>query len=164
MEHRSPLPRSGRGADPRRGQAQHRYATSARGRCQLLDYAANAAAFWGLDKIRPAFEARHEDADAAATALEAFLAGDEEPERFWSSVDVNLTAGRLRLIFVADKTPSELRRIVEFLNEQMNQIEVLALEVRQYVEQGGDRLTLVPQLIGATHQGHPRTSHATPLD
>ena len=32
----------------------------------------------------------------------------------------------------------------------MNQTEVLALEVRQYVEQGGDRLTLVPRLIGAT--------------
>ena len=32
----------------------------------------------------------------------------------------------------------------------MNRTEVLALEVRQYVEQGGTRLTLVPRLIGET--------------
>ncbi|MBA2475212.1 MAG: hypothetical protein H0V40_04565 [Actinobacteria bacterium] len=62
----------------------------------------------------------------------------------------HLKAGKLRLIFVADEIPSELRRIVEFLNEQMNRTEVLALEVRQYVEQGGTRLTLVPRLIGET--------------
>jgi hypothetical protein len=39
---------------------------------------------------------------------------------------------------------------VEFLNEQMERTEVLALEIRQYVEEGGDRVTLVPRLIGDT--------------
>src|SRR4051812_9636789 len=29
---------------------------------QLLDYAANASAFWGVEKLRTAFEARHPDA------------------------------------------------------------------------------------------------------
>ena len=117
---------------------------------QLLDYAANASAFWGLEKIRAAFEARHRDPAEAAASLAAHLGDEEDPERFWSSVGVNLQAGRLRLIFVADEIPPELRRIVEFLNEQMNRTEVLALEVRQYVEQGGTRLTLVPRLIGET--------------
>jgi hypothetical protein len=117
---------------------------------QLLDYAANASAFWGLDKIRAAFETRHGDPTEAAASLTTLLGGDEDPERFWSSVGVNLKAGKLRLIFVADEIPPELRRIVEFLNEQMNRTEVLALEVRQYVEQGGTRLTLVPRLIGET--------------
>jgi hypothetical protein len=54
------------------------------------------------------------------------------------------------MIFVADVIPSELRRIVEFLNEQMERTEVLALEVRQYVEENGERVTLVPRLIGHT--------------
>jgi hypothetical protein len=117
---------------------------------QLLDYAANAAVFWGPDKIRAAFESRYRDPEDAAARLEAFLGNGSDPERFWAAVGVNLKAGNLRLIFVADEVPAELRRIVEFLNEQMKPTEVLALEVRQYVEQGGSRLTLVPRLIGET--------------
>jgi hypothetical protein len=117
---------------------------------QMLDYAANGAELWGLEKIRTAFESRYQEAEEAAEALAEFLRGAEEPERYWQRVGVNLRAGRLRLIFVADVIPAELRRVVEFLNEQMERTEVLALEVRQYVEKGGDRVTLVPRLIGHT--------------
>jgi hypothetical protein len=49
---------------------------------------------------------------------------------------------------VADEIPAELRRIVEFLNEQMTSAEVLAIEVKQYV--GGGMRTLVPTVIGQT--------------
>jgi hypothetical protein len=117
---------------------------------QLLDYAANASAYWGLEKIRTAFGARHADPAEAAASLAMLVGEGQDPEQFWARVGVNLTAGRLRLIFVADVIPPELRRIIEFLNEQMNRTEVLGLEVRQYVEQGGTRLTLVPRLIGET--------------
>jgi hypothetical protein len=117
---------------------------------QMLDYAANGAELWGLGKIRAAFESRYQDAEAAAQALAEFLRAAEEPERYWERVGVNLRAGKLRLIFVADVIPAELRRVVEFLNEQMERTEVLALEVRQYVEEGGARVTLVPRLIGHT--------------
>jgi hypothetical protein len=116
--------------------------------------------FWGLEKIRAAFEARHGDPIEAAASLGTLIGSDEDPERFWTSVGVNLKAGKLRLIFVADEIPPELRRIVEFLNEQMNRTEVLALEVRQYVEQGGTRLTLVPRLIGETEAA--RQAKGTP--
>jgi hypothetical protein len=127
---------------------------------QLLDYAANASAFWSVEKIRAAFEARHSHTAEADAGLAELLGDDQDPERFWMSVGVNLKAGRLRLIFVADEIPVELRRIVEFLNEQMDRTEVLALEVRQYVEEAGARLTLVPRLIGAsrlpgTLKAHP---------
>src|SRR5581483_7114462 len=104
---------------------------------QMLDYAANGAELWGLEKIRTAFESGYQNADQAAEALVAFLAGAEEPEHYWERVGVNLKAGKLRLIFVADVMPAELRRVVEFLNEQMERTEVLALEVRQYLEAGG---------------------------
>jgi hypothetical protein len=52
-------------------------------------------------------------------------------------------------VFVADAIPPELRRIVEFLNAQMNPAEVLAVEVLQYVGAEGTK-TLVPRVIGRT--------------
>ena len=117
---------------------------------QMLDYAANGAEFWGLERIRTAFESRYPDAETAARKLSEVVPPEDDPESYWERVGVNLGAGKLRLIFVADVIPAELRRIVEFLNEQMERTEVLALEVRQYVEEGGDRVTLVPRLIGDT--------------
>jgi hypothetical protein len=52
------------------------------------------------------------------------------------------------LIFVADKIPDELRTIVEFLNEQLTEIEVLAVEVKRY--KGDGLTTLVSSMIGNT--------------
>src|SRR5690606_20140233 len=69
-------------------------------------------------------------------------------------VQANLQAGRIRLVFVADEIPAQLRRIVEFLNQQMTPAEVLAVEVRQYV--GKAPRTLVPRLIGQTAQAQQR--------
>lgn len=117
---------------------------------QVLDYAANASVFWQLAKIQAAFESRFPTPDAATAELERFLGDAGDPDHFWDAVDLNLKARRLRLVFVADAIPQELRQIVEFLNEQMNPTDVLAIEVRQYVEQGGGRWTLVPQIIGDT--------------
>ena len=53
------------------------------------------------------------------------------------------------MIFVADVIPGMLRRIVEFLNEQMDPAEVLAVEVQQYVNTGENvPKTLVPRVFG----------------
>ena len=52
----------------------------------------------------------------------------------------------MRLIFVADEIPSELRRIVEFLNAQMDPAEVLAVEIRQFAGEG--LKALVPRVFG----------------
>ena len=45
-------------------------------------------------------------------------AGDieETPDHFFSRVGDNLRAGRIRMVFVADVVPDELRRIVESLD------------------------------------------------
>jgi len=69
-------------------------------------------------------------------------------DAFWQTVKTNLQAKKMRLIFVADEIPPSLRRIVEFLNEQMDPTEVLAVELRQYVGEGIQ--TIVPRLIGQT--------------
>jgi hypothetical protein len=119
---------------------------------QMLDYAANAVVYWPLEAIRSRFEAA---CDARGQDPAMLLAGllEEEPdegrvEAFWQQVKTNLKAGKIRMIFVADEIPAELRRIVEFLNEQTDPAEVLAVELRQYVGEGIS--TIVPQVVGQT--------------
>jgi hypothetical protein len=52
------------------------------------------------------------------------------------------------MLFVADVIPPELRRIVEFLNGQMDPAQVLAVEIKHFV--GQDLKTLVPTVFGQT--------------
>jgi hypothetical protein len=137
---------------------------------QLLDYAANAVVYWPVESIRSVFEVACESradnpvqlvADlVGATSGEAQLA-EQAVEKFWELVKTNLKAGRIRLVFVADEIPVELKRIVEFLNEQMDPAEVLAVEVKQYVGQGVR--ALVPRVIGQTAQAlQSKSSPGTP--
>jgi len=123
---------------------------------QMLDYAANAVVYWPVDHLRAEYETRcklnNVDPDEE---LAARLGADVDPSTFWQTVKTNLLAGRVRLVFVADVIPPELRRIVEFLNQQMDPAEVLALEVRQYVGGAGLR-TLVPSIIGKTAEAEQR--------
>jgi hypothetical protein len=118
---------------------------------QMLDYAANAVAYWPEETIRARFEARCESQGIDPAEMVSNLTRLEAAERgqvetFWDQVKINLQAGRIRLVFVADEIPQELRRIVEFLNIQMDPAEVLAVEIKQYV--GRELKTLVPRVIG----------------
>ena len=128
---------------------------------QMLEYAAHASRTWAVDELRSAFEASgDEDGGDPQEQLEALL-GEAEPdeERFWESVETNLAAKRLRLLFVADEIPDELARVVEFLNEQMPNIEVLAVEIKQF--RGGPSRILVPRVIGAL-AASPKASAGRP--
>lgn len=71
--------------------------------------------------------------------MEAFVEVSD-PDEYWRNVKTNLAAGKLRLVFVSDAIPPELRKIVEFLNTQMTETEVLAIEVKQFVDADDDRL------------------------
>ncbi|GJE19553.1 hypothetical protein [Methylobacterium marchantiae] len=118
---------------------------------QMLDYAANFQSFWSAERIASAFEAACSQAGTEGDAVLAeFLGPEVTSEWFWTAVDTNIRAGKLRLMFVADHVPSELRRIVEFLNEQMSPAEVLALELRQFAGQG--LRTIVPVVFGQTRE------------
>lgn len=122
---------------------------------QMLDYAANAVVYWPVETIRAKFQARcdREGLDPEMVFTETF--GQElDSEGFWDQVKTNLQAGKIRMLFVADVIPAELRRVVEFLNTQMDPAEVLALEVRQFV--GEDLRTLVPRVIGQTAEARQR--------
>lgn len=118
---------------------------------QMMDYAANAVLNWSVDRIQEKFEARcKEKGKDPEEELYRHLADPEaDPERFWQAVETNLRAGRIRLIFVADQIPPELKRIVEFLSGQMRPAEVLAIEVKQYTGQG--QRALVPRLLTGTN-------------
>jgi hypothetical protein len=120
---------------------------------QMLDYAANAARYWPIEKMRAYFERRFREPGAADRALGDFLA-DADPEEFWRMAKTNLQAGKVRLVFVADVIPPSLKSIIEFLNGQMDPAEVLGVEVRQYV--GDDVKTLVPRVIGRTSASENR--------
>jgi hypothetical protein len=118
---------------------------------QMLDYAANAVVYWRLDRLRATFEAACESCGEEPTAVLAGALGiDNDPDEYWERVRTNLAAGRLRLVFVADEIPAELRRVVEYLNGQMESTEVLAIEVKQYVDSDGLHQTLVPRVVGQT--------------
>jgi hypothetical protein len=118
---------------------------------QMLDYAANAAVHWKVEALRAWFEAECDkrDQDAGAVLAEAFE-GIDDADAYWETVRTNLAARKLRLVFVADEIPSELKRVVEFLNGQMAGTEVLAIEVKQYVDAAGQRQTIVPRILGQT--------------
>lgn len=118
---------------------------------QMLDYAANGIAYWPIEQIVGSFrESTAKANDSPDAVLDAFLDGGSA-EEYWKQVESNLRSGRIRMLFVADQIPKELRRIVEFLNEQMRPAEMLAIEVAQYVSAEGFR-TLVPRLVGATER------------
>lgn len=117
---------------------------------QLIEYAANAQSYWNVQQIRDLFAQRNpNETEALSTSL-----GVTDIEEFWQKVKSNLQAGRLRLIFVADAIPQELKRMIEFLNVQMDPAEVFGIELPQFL--GGEMQTIVPRLIGNTAQAAER--------
>jgi hypothetical protein len=126
---------------------------------QMLDYAAHAVAYWSLGALRARFEAGCDDRGEDPAHLVAALIGadpgdDPAVESFWGHVKTNLQAGRIRLVFVADEIPAELHRVIEFLNRYTDPIEVLGVEIKQYVGEG--LRTLVPRVIGQSAEARSR--------
>src|SRR5688500_5860849 len=117
---------------------------------QMLDYAANAVTYWPVSHMRERFAAQCQasgfDPD---DKIKEFLEEEMEPEEFWQRASRNVQERKLRLLFVADVIPTELQRIIEFLNDQMDQTEVLAIEIKQYVSPRGLK-SLAPRVIGQT--------------
>jgi hypothetical protein len=118
---------------------------------QMLDYAANCATYWSVETLRSGLEMTCRQVGRSTDAVLTELLGPSGSiEEFWQRVQTNLQAKKIRLLFVADVIPLELRRIVEFLNEQMDRVEVLAIELRQFVSK--ELKTLVPTVYGQTQE------------
>lgn len=127
---------------------------------QMLDYAANGSAYWQGGRIAESFASSMSEAGRDADAeLASFLGGAADPQQFWDQVDANFSAGRIKLVFVADTIPRELARIVEFLNEQMR-ADVRAVELSWFESDGGVT-ALTPRVIGETERALTEKSSRT---
>ncbi len=135
---------------------------------QMLDYAANAVVYWPVERLVRELDATWVHHDGGGFEQLRTLLGlqdksvDEaaaEIEAFWQQVASNLSAGRVRLLFIADILPPELRRVIEFLNEQMSPADVLGIEIRNY--EGEGLRALVPRVVGLTEAAKEHKRQAT---
>ncbi len=131
---------------------------------QMLDYAANGVQYWPIDRLRQAAtETAQKQGKSIDEQIQVLLQLENaDPETigpivadYWSRVEAKLRAGKVRLIFVADEAPRELRRLVEFLNEKMNDVEVLAVEMKQFLGRKAPAV-LVPRVVGLTETARAR--------
>lgn len=139
---------------------------------QMLDYAANAVVYWPVERLMSDLETTHQATGGSTTQLRELLKlNDESPDSaesavdsYWQQVAANLSAGRVRLLFVADALPTELRRVIEFLNEQMSPAEVLGIEIQNY--EGDGLRALIPRIVGLTEAAreHKNPTSSLSLD
>lgn len=135
---------------------------------QMLDYVANAQAYWAAGRMRQMLSDELGSTETADSRLAEYLGVDDsdpestakELETFWHKVEANMREGNVRLLFVADELPRELKRLIEFLNEQFTKIEVLGVELRQYVGQGIK--ALVPRVVGQTEAAREQKERSSP--
>lgn len=126
---------------------------------QMLDYVAHASIFWDAYTLEERFVETCDELGVSPEETLAELVDEEETAEFWEDVEKNLRSKEIRLVFVADEVPSELKRVVEFLNESMQEVEVLAIEVVQYAN--GDETVFVPRLYGQTEEAKVSSSTST---
>ena len=123
---------------------------------QMLDYAANGHAYWDreslLDNFRQqcASSGAQDDEQIEARVRELLSDEFQSVDDLFSTIETNLREGQIRLVFFMEKSPYELRSIVDFLNRQMERTEVLIVEAQQ-LEHDGVRI-VVPQLFGYTEE------------
>jgi len=118
---------------------------------QVLEYAANGQHFWSSESIRAhAGKSATSNGTTIDESIQKLQPSIAEPDEFFSEVERRLKAGELRLIFFFEQAPHELKRLVEFLNKQMNLTEVLLVEARHYRKD--EVRIVVPRLFGFTEQ------------
>ena len=114
---------------------------------QIIEYAANAKLTWSDGRLRTL--AHDYWASRGKSFEEVFYETfelDEDTDDFWVRVEENLDAGNIRLIIAGDEIRPEVRRMIEYLNQEMEHVEVLGLELRCYGPE--NQLVLVPNIVG----------------
>jgi hypothetical protein len=125
---------------------------------QLIEYAANASAHWGGGLVRQAAAEFHAgNGRELDEVLKTTFGEDLDPDTLWASVEDNLQRGRIRLIIAADELRPEVRRMIEYLNQEMSNAELLGLELKCYGTTDS-QLVLVPRIVGQTLAAADRRS------
>jgi hypothetical protein len=121
---------------------------------QLLEYAAAAVRVLSVDALRAQFERTWAEYGAGGAGgapappdgrllagperrLAEWLGPEGDPASWWQRVEEHLRARRLRLIVAADVLPTELKDILQFLNEQCRSVEIFGLEMPRQSAPGG---------------------------
>ena len=128
---------------------------------QMLDYASNAPIYLPVEDIISNLILKYPNQNMEEL-LKNELGVETSSDEFFKQVKTNLTAGKIRMVFVADYIPTKLKTIVEFLSAQMNPAEVFVVELKQYVGEG--LKTLAPRLVGQTADAQIRKAAAKKLD
>lgn len=126
---------------------------------QMLDYAANGIEYWNMERLR---QAAYETAKDNCKSLDEEIMKlicinsqesiDAAIETFWTQVEENLRTGKVRLIFVSDNPPKELRRLVAFLNDKMRDVETFIIEIKQFIGEG--QKAMVPRVVVGPAQAY----------
>jgi hypothetical protein len=109
---------------------------------RLLDRFALELPPWRHGRLRELARDTHDGLDEAEL-LTQILDWRADPDTFWARVESNLSRDRVRIVLVTDRVPDELTRIVEFLDGQLRDVEVRAVEVALYGS--GQVSALVPR-------------------
>lgn len=136
---------------------------------KLLDYAAHGTSYWSISYLQDHFTTHWRDQcgdaenvlkDFLEAALGADLAFDPDGNLFWQQLQENLRQGKIRLVLISDRIPAPLQQLVEFLNQQMDHAEVLAVEINQYAGDSGK--IIIPKLIGITPSSEKKSISPRP--
>lgn len=111
---------------------------------QLLELASDAQSHWAREGLAKA--AREEEPDMKHGIKSLLLEDSRSIEAYLDTVEENVRKGRIRMIVFTEQCPAELRRLVEFLNHQLENSEVLLIEAKQY-RRNGFRI-VVPSVFG----------------
>jgi len=115
---------------------------------QILEYAGSAVKLLGQRKVREYatqfWEIKNKSLDDVLK--ERFGSNDINLQEFWDLVEENLQKGNIRLIIASDELHPEVKRIIEYLNNEMRTAEFLGLELLCYGEE--PNLVFVPHLVG----------------
>ena len=123
---------------------------------QGIEYLSHLQTEWSGDRF---LEEAKEYWNKKEKALEQLVQekwGREFDSLYLSQLQSNIDTANMRLIIAADSIPSELRRMIEFLNNT-SKFEILGLEVALYSdEKDPENKYLIPTLLGVSEQTRER--------
>jgi len=123
---------------------------------QGIEYLSHLQAEWSGDRFLEEAKEYWAKKEKAFEQIVQEKWGKELNSFYLSQLQSNLDTANMRLIIAADSIPSELRRMIEFLNNT-SKFEILGLEVVLYSdEKDPESKYLIPTLLGVSEQTRER--------
>ena len=123
---------------------------------QGIEYLSHLQTEWSGDRFLEEAKEYWAKKEKAFEQLVQEKWGKEFDSLYLSQLQSNIDTANMRLIIAADSIPSELRKMIEFLNNT-SKFEILGLEVALYSdEKDPENKYLIPTLLGASEQARGR--------